>query len=157
MQSRTSAGVVGGLIAGVVFGIMMQMSTTPTPDGTEVSTMLMVAKVVRSDSVAVGWLFHLFNSALIGGLFGLVLGKKLYNVGGGVLWGAIYGVFWWVLGGLILMPVLLGMPAFASLRTPMMRPVAVSSLIGHLIFGVILGWVTVLLLKKNMGRPLNPA
>jgi hypothetical protein len=46
---------------------------------------------------------------------------------------------WWILGGLILMPVLLGMPAFAPLMMPPMRMVAMGSLIGHLLFGLILG------------------
>jgi predicted transporter len=36
-------------------------------------------------------------------------------------------------------PVLLGMPAFAPLMMAEMRPVAMGSLIGHLIYGLILG------------------
>jgi len=46
---------------------------------------------------------------------------------------------WWTLGGLILMPVFLGMSAFAPLMMlmmPQMQMVAVGSLIGHLIYGV---------------------
>jgi hypothetical protein len=128
MQSRLGAGIAGGLIAGVVFGLIMQFSTMATPTG-EVSSMSMVAKVVRSESLVVGWLYHLFNSAVIGALFGWVLGSKLGSVGSGILWGAVYGAFWWVLGALILMPVLLGMPAFAALRDPMMRADAWGSLI----------------------------
>jgi uncharacterized membrane protein YagU involved in acid resistance len=131
----------------------MQFSTMATPTG-EVSSMSMVAKVVRSDSLVIGWLYHLFNSAVIGALFGWVLGSKLGTVGSGILWGALYGVFWWVLGGLILMPVLLGMPAFAALRDPMMRPDAWGSLVGHLIFGVILGWTAVLILKGGARSPV---
>jgi hypothetical protein len=37
------------------------------------------------------------------------------------------------------MPVFLGMPAFAPLIMPEMHIVAVGSLIGHLIYGLILG------------------
>ena len=37
------------------------------------------------------------------------------------------------------MPLFLGMPAFAPLVMAPMRPVAMGSLMGHLIFGVILG------------------
>jgi hypothetical protein len=54
-------------------------------------------------------------------------------------WGAAYGMAWWILGGLVLMPILLGMPAFAPLMMPPMRMVAVGSLVGHLIYGLILG------------------
>lgn len=58
-------------------------------------------------------------------------------------WGLAYGLIWWVLGGLTLMPLLLGMPAFAPLAMPEMRPVAMGSLMGHLIYGLILGAIYV--------------
>jgi hypothetical protein len=111
----------------------------PTPDGGSMPMMGMVAQVVGSSSLAVGWLYHLFNSAVIGGLFGWILGTRIGGYGSGTGWGAGYGVLWWVLGGLILMPMFLGMPAFAPLQMPMMRPVAFASLLGHVVFGVILG------------------
>lgn len=44
-----------------------------------------------------------------------------------------------ILGGLILMPLFLGMPPLAPLQMEPMRPVAMGSLVGHLIYGVILG------------------
>jgi hypothetical protein len=44
-----------------------------------------------------------------------------------------------VLGAQILMPIFLGMPPFASIMMPPMRMVAIGSLVGHLIFGLILG------------------
>ena len=37
------------------------------------------------------------------------------------------------------MPLGLGMPPFASIMMPAMRMVAVGSLIGHLVYGLILG------------------
>jgi hypothetical protein len=139
MHSKVTAGIVAGLLAGLAFGAMMAMMTAPTPDGGRMPMMAMVAQVVRSDSLVVGWIYHLFNSAVIGGLFGWLLGGRVHGLGGGLGWGALYGVVWWVLGGLILMPVLLGMPAFAPLQMAPMRPVAMGSLIGHLLFGLILG------------------
>ncbi len=143
MSSKLSAGIVGGLVAGVMFGTMMQMMTAPTPEGQQMPMMAMVAKVVRSDSVAIGWLYHLFNSAIIGALFGWTLGGRAQNYSAGIGWGALYGFGWWILGALILMPVLLGMPAFAPLMMAPMRPVAMGSLIGHIIYGLIVGAVFV--------------
>jgi hypothetical protein len=105
--------------------------------------MAMVAAVVRSKSLLVGWLYHLFNSAIIGALFGLLLGGSVRGLGHGLALGAAWGLVWWVLGGLILMPLLLGMPAFAALREPAMRSVAWGSLLGHLLFGLILGGIYV--------------
>jgi F0F1-type ATP synthase assembly protein I len=140
MRYNLSSGVIAGLVAGVIFGVMMQMMSAPTPDGREVPMMMMVAQVVKSNSLAVGWLYHLFNSAVIGGIFGWLLGTRTTGrLGAGAGWGAVYGFAWWILGALILMPIFLGMPAFAPLRMAPMRPVAMGSLMGHLIFGAVLG------------------
>jgi uncharacterized membrane protein YagU involved in acid resistance len=149
LKSKTGAGIAAGLAGGVVFGMMMQMMSAPTPEGTQVPMMAMVAKVVRSDSLVVGWLYHLFNSALFGAIFGWVFGNTATDYPRGLGWGAAYGVFWWVAGALILMPVLLGMSAFAPLTMPPMRMVAMGSLVGHLIFGLILGGVFVRLRRGS--------
>jgi hypothetical protein len=139
MRADISNGIVSGLVGGVVFGVMMQMMTAPTPDGGQMPMIAMVAKVVRSDSMAVGWLYHLFNSAVIGAIFGWLLGGRSHNFGTGTGWGAAYGFAWWILGALILMPLFLGMPPFAPVQMEPMRPVAMGSLVGHLIYGIILG------------------
>jgi len=134
------AGAVAGLVAGLVFGLMMQMMSAPGPDGARMPMMAMVAQVVGSSSVVVGWIYHLFNSAVIGAAFGFLLGGRIgTGVPRGAALGAGYGVLWWVLGALILMPLFLGMPPFAPLRMEPMRPVAMGSLVGHIIYGVVLG------------------
>src|SRR6266542_4936179 len=133
------AGAIAGLVGGVVLGVMMALMTAPTPDGGSMPMMGMVAMVVRSDSLLVGWIYHLFNSAVIGAIFGWLLGRRISGYASGAGWGALYGLVWWVLGGLILMPVLLGMPVFAPLMMAMMVPVAIGSLVGHLMFGVLTG------------------
>lgn len=153
MRSQTTAGIVtgivAGLIGGLVFGMMMQMMTAPTPDGGTMPLMVMVAMVVGSTSLMVGWLYHLFNSAVIGAIFGWLLGSRVHGYGSGLIWGAVYGVVWWVLGPLLLMPILLGMPPFAPLQ--MMPSVAIGSLIGHIIYGLIVGAVFVWLYDRFTG------
>ena len=139
MRSDINNGIVAGLVGGVVFGIMMQMMNAPTPEGGQMPMMAMVAKVVGSDSTFVGWLYHLFNSAVIGAVFGWLLGRRSQGFAAGLGWGTLYGFIWWILGALILMPLFLGMPPFAPLQMEPMRPVAMGSLVGHLIYGVILG------------------
>jgi hypothetical protein len=133
------SGVVAGLIAGLVFGMMMQMMNAPTPEGGQMPMMVMVAMVVGSKSITVGWLYHLFNSAVIGAIFGWLFGNRATSIGRGLTWGALYGIAWWILGGQVLMPLALGMPPFASVMMPAMRMVAIGSLVGHLIYGLILG------------------
>lgn len=145
MSSRIAASIIAGLIAGIVFGIQMQMMSAPTPEGDSMPMMRMVAMVVGSDSSGIGWLYHLFNSVVIGAIFGWFLGSRIHNYNAGLGWGAAYGFVWWILGGLILMPLFLGMSAFAPLMMPEMRMVAMGSLIGHLIYGLILGGLYVAL------------
>ena len=152
MRSDIYNGIVAGLVGGVVFGIMMQMMSAPTPDGGQMPMMAMVAKVVRAESMVVGWIYHLFNSAVIGAIFGWLLGSRSHHVGAGLGWGATYGFIWWILGGLVLMPVFLGMAPFAPLMMEPMRPVAMGSLIGHLIYGVILGGGFAILTQGLPGR-----
>ena len=151
MGSDVNNGIVSGLMGGIVFGIMMQMMTAPTPEGGQMPMMAMVAKVVRSDNVAVGWLYHLFNSAVIGAIFGWLLGTRSHSFAAGMGWGAAYGLGWWILGGLILMPLLLGMAPFAPLQMAPMRPVAMGSLVGHLVYGIILGGVFAMLARGIPG------
>ncbi len=92
MRSNLTAGILAGLIAGVVFGIMMTVMHAPTPDGGSMPMMAMVAQVVKSQSLAVGWLYHLINSAVIGALFGWTLGSRIGGFGSAAGWGAGYGV-----------------------------------------------------------------
>jgi hypothetical protein len=139
MPSRITASIAAGVVAGVVFGILMHMMTAPTPEGGRMPVIAMVGQIVGSPTVVVGWLYHLFNSAIIGGIFGWLLGPRVGGYGSGLGWGAAYGFAWWILGGLILMPVLLGMPPFAPLTMPEMQMVAMGSLVGHLVYGLILG------------------
>ncbi len=135
MQSKFKTGILAGLLGGVVFGMMMTMMSGP--DGKPM--MAMVARVVQADSLVVGWVYHLFNSTVIGALFGFLFGNRVGSYGSGLLWGVLWGVVWWILGGLILMPLFLGMPIFAPLMMEPMRMMAIMSLVGHMIFGAILG------------------
>jgi len=126
-------GVLGGIAGGMVFGMLMQM----------MGIMPMIAKLVGSESVIVGWLAHLAISAFIGASFTVLLGRRVTSTRSGLLYGIGYGMLWWVLGALILMPAKLGMPIFQLNTT------ALLSLMGHMIFGAILGLVVVLLGRKR--------
>ncbi len=120
-------GLIGGIAGGVVFGLMM----------TIMGSLPMVGMLVGVQNAAVGVIVHMAISAFIGVTFGLLLDRFTHNVGGALSWGAIYGMVWWVLGALILMPAMLGM-------TDMVLKVGQAqwmSLMGHVIFGLVLGGV----------------
>jgi hypothetical protein len=132
-------GAIAGIVGGIVFGMMM-MVAMPT-------ALPMIGKIVGVENVVGGWLYHLFNSAVIGAIFGLgvyTLRARL-SYGTGAVWGAIYGMIWWVLGGLVLMPLMLGM----SNMVFNINGDSLMSLMGHVIFGVVTGLAFVL--TRNRG------
>ena len=137
MEKHISSGVIGGLVGGVVFGMMMNM----------MSMMPMIGKMVGMESAGAGWVIHLLISAGTGAAFAYFFGSMVTNYASGAGFGILYGVIWWVLGALILMPVILGMGQ--KLGVAFSDPMALSSLKGHLVFGLILGLVYVAHSKKG--------
>lgn len=129
-------GALTGALTGVVFGIMMGM----------MGMLPMVAKLVGSDSVAVGFITHLVFSALIGTGFALALGTYARDKSKAWLYGLAYGAVWWVLGPLIIMPLWLGMGIQLSVEGATM---ALPSLWGHLVYGLILGILFPILAKEK--------
>ncbi|TFD76799.1 hypothetical protein E3T53_13010 [Cryobacterium psychrophilum] len=129
-----AAGAIGGIAGGIVFGMLMAtMGTLPV-----------IASMVGSTSAVVGFGVHIMISILIGlGLTVLFGNSLLTGYGRGALVGLGYGAIWWVLGPLLMMPLLMGMPLFN------VDTIALMSLMGHLIYGAILGLVAVRILAHR--------
>lgn len=121
-------GAYGGLLGGVVFGAMMGM----------MGMLPMIGKMVGQPSAAAGFIVHLVNSAIIGAGFAVVFGRSASGFGSGLTAGLLYGGVWWLLGPLTLMPLFMGMGLGvnwnAAAATAMLP-----SLMGHLLYGAILG------------------
>lgn len=96
--NRLVAALAGGLVGGVAFGLLMQIT----------DIMLMVAALVASESSIVGRVVHLTISMLLGVLYALVFWPWAGDVLPAAGLGVLYGWTWWVLGGLIIMPAWLG-------------------------------------------------
>lgn len=122
---RLGPAIIGSLAGTVLFGMVMQMT----------GMMPMIASLVGSESVAVGWLVHL----VIGATFGVAFAAFAEYVPlAAWLNGLVYGVVVWIFGPLIVMPLWLGMPDMvfnlATQQTWM-------SLMGHLFYGLVTGLV----------------
>ncbi len=98
----------------------------------------MIGKMAGHPSAVTGFLVHMVISAVIGASFAILFDRLVQGASGGLGYGLFYGVIWWLLGPLTLMPLMMGMglgvnwnAAAASQMLP--------SLIGHLIYGAILG------------------
>jgi hypothetical protein len=133
MSNKIIGGIVGGIAGGIVFGLMMAL----------MGMMPMIAGLVGSQSAAVGWIVHLAISMFIGATFALLFGDRSTAYATGLLWGLGYGVIWWVLGPLVIMPALMGMPLF------MFNSMTLMSLVGHLIYGAVTGLVYVWYLARG--------
>jgi hypothetical protein len=83
-------------------------------------------------SIPVGLFVHLLTSALVGMTYGLLFRNESPNLGTGASWGWLFGMIWWYLGPLTLLPLVLTgecdwSPDAASRLLP--------SLLGHLVYG----------------------
>jgi uncharacterized membrane protein YagU involved in acid resistance len=104
-----------------------------------------VASLIGSTSPLTGFIVHLIISDLIGISYGLLFQRQSYDAGSALGWGLSYGFFWWILGPLTLMPILLGAPPQWTIEA---AAGALGSLIGHLIYGAGLG-ITFYLLEAR--------
>ena len=136
-DSRTLwTGALAGIIGGIPFGIMMGM----------MGMMPMIGMLVRVENAFVGVLVHAAISAITGAIYGFFAVRFPLTWRNAVLGGLIYGVIWWVLGALILMPALLGMFEMIFVIQQMQW----MSLLGHIIFGVVLALSFVWLYRRAM-------
>jgi uncharacterized membrane protein YagU involved in acid resistance len=136
LDSRAlSLGAVAGLIGGIPFGMLMAM----------MGMMPMIGMLVGVENAFVGVLVHGAISAVTGAIYGLFAVRFPQTWGSAALAGLVYGVIWWVLGALILMPAMLGMfeNIFAIGQMQWM------SLMGHLIFGEVLALSFVWLYRRS--------
>ena len=120
------AGALAGIVGGIVFGLMMTMMMPPMIG--------MIGSLIGAP--ALGWPVHLVLSALIGAGFGLLLGRRATDWVPAAGLGLGYGFVWWILGPLLIMPILMGMgPMLAkAFDTPNLM-----SLAGHLAYGLVIG------------------
>jgi len=107
----------------------------------------MIGKMVGQPSAAVGFFVHLIISATIGVGFSITLGRYATDIGKGLGNGLLYGGVWWLLGPLTLMPLFMGMGLGVNWNL-MAATKMMPSLMGHLMFGGILGIVYVWLQRK---------
>jgi len=93
------AGALAGIAGGLVFGALM-VAMMPPMIG-------MIGSLLGVPSL--GWGVHLLFSAIIGAVFGAVVGDRAASWAPAIALGAAYGVVWWILGPLLIMPTWLGM------------------------------------------------
>ncbi|MEM9893413.1 MAG: hypothetical protein AAF962_21355 [Actinomycetota bacterium] len=121
-------GVIAGLVGGGLFTVVMA----------RIGFLSTVADLVGGESVAIGVVVHLLISSVIGVVYGLLFVRRSHDAGSAIGWGVAYGVLWWLLGPLTLLPTLLG---DGPQWTVAAATDAYPALIGHIAYGAALGAV----------------
>lgn len=124
LMRSLKASVIGGIVAGIVFGIFMQL----------MGKMPMLAGMMGSQSVAVGWMIHIVISIIFGVVFGIMATnmKKVY------LFGLVYGVMIWIVGPLLIMPLMMRMGTALAVA---LTPPQLMNLATHIMYALILSFV----------------
>lgn len=133
MKRYVVNGVIGGVIGGILFGLFMQM----------MGMIGMIASLVGSESLVVGWIVHLIISVIFGVTFALAH-LVISNV-----WAlaVLFGIGIWIVGPLVVMPLMMGMGTnLANAFTPDQ----LMNLVTHLFFSFVLAIVFTLRTEKQV-------
>ncbi|MFP8955106.1 DUF6789 family protein [Natrialbaceae archaeon A-CW3] len=142
------AGVVGGLLGSIAFGAIM-MFVIPDPVlEVAIPNMYGIEATPNDPAQGAGWVIHLSHGAVLGVAFAVVL-----TIGAVREWantplttaivGLVYGVVVWAILAVVVMPIWLDAVGFGG--APPLPNVAPLSLLGHALYGVVLGIVYALL------------
>ena len=131
LQWGAASGLAGGLISSP---IMLATGILPNVVGLGITI-----------SIPIGLLLHLLTSALVGMSYGLLFRNERTNLGGGAPWGWLFGMIWWYLGPMTLLPLMLtGECDWTADAASKLLP----SLLGHLIFGAVTALVFLLIERR---------
>lgn len=122
------AGVAGGIAGGVAFGLLM---AAMAPEMLET----MIPSMYGLEGGLAGWVVHLSHAAVLGVVFAAILvaaGRPTVSLAAGAGAGVAYGIVLWAVLAVVVMPVWLGM-------AQMVPNLDVGSLVGHAVYGLVLG------------------
>ena len=137
VERTWSSAILAGLAGGLVFGLLLQIA----------GAMPTIASLYGSESVTVGWVAHLFHSVVFALVFAAAVTRTEYRdagVGRMSALGAGYGALLWVVAAAIVVPIWLGA---LGIGAPFPN-FDLTSLVGHLVYGVALGAVFVLARRR---------
>lgn len=134
-QDTWKGGIVAGVAGGALMGVMLSVMMTPV-------IQVAIPSMYGLGGGASGWVVHMSHSAILGvvfaGLAGALPGYTDTTVKSAVA-GLAYGAVLWVVLAVLVMPVWLS--AVGSPANPPFPNVNLMSLVGHLVYGVVLGAV----------------
>ena len=121
-------GGIAGILGGWAFGKWME----------QVNFFPLIANIVNANTRATGVNLHYLFAIIIGSSFGVLFQRDARGHGSSMGWGMAYGLLWWFIGPLTLLPILLGKPID---WTAAHGGDLFGSLVGHVIYGLIVGLI----------------
>ena len=104
-----------------------------------------MAHIFGSSSLVLGVVINMIVSAFLGMSYGLLFHHEAPDAGSAIAWGFVYGMLWWFIGPMTLLPILLGGSFSWTTET---AASLLPSLVGHLIYGAATA-VTFLALERR--------
>jgi len=153
--SLSRAVVVGGLagiLGGWAFGQWMA----------KVNHFPLIAGLIHLSSPRAGVALHFVFAFIIGASFGLLFQRDVRGYGSCLGWGFGYGIFWWFLGPMTLMPLWQGRSLDWSYQH---GQELYGSLVGHIVYGLIVGviyatadrlWIALFIESDPINRQPEP-
>lgn len=135
------AGVAGLLATGVMTAVGLWIAPLMGIPAMNPAAMLAGA---MGGSVALGWVGHLMIGAILALIYA-VISPRL--PGSPIVRGALYGAAPWLLAQLVVIP-MMGMPLFSGSAV-----LATGSLLGHLVYGAVVGAVYGTPTLRGIGHP----
>jgi len=119
-------GILAGLAGGWIFGKWMA----------QVNYYPLIADMVGSHSRMVGESLHFLFAVIIGVSFAFLFQREVRGLGSSMTCGVAYGIFWWFLGPLTILPLWMRhRPDWSNEHASDLF----GSLVGHILYGVVIG------------------
>ncbi len=121
-------GTLAGVVGGWAFGKWMA----------QVGFFPLIANLVGSSSRMVGEWLHFLIAVIIGITFAVLFQREVRGFGSSMVCGVAYGIFWWFLGPLTILPLWLRRPLDWSNDH---ASELFGSLVGHIVYGLLVGLI----------------
>lgn len=144
MERNWTRAILGGL-AGTLVMTVVGLWAAPMMGIPKMNPADMLARAMGG-SAMLGWAGHLMIGAILGVIYA-VLAPRL--PGPSAVRGALYALAPWLMAMLVMMP-MMGMPAFGGAATT-----ALGSMIGHLVYGAVLGAIYGQPHAAHQGHPVR--
>jgi hypothetical protein len=104
MRTGIAAGAVAGLAGSVVSAVLLSIIGIKGSQQDLIWAMTLVSRSVQSEHILVGWLVQLMAGIVIGAAFGVLFSALALRRESAAVWATIYGIAWWVVGWLVVLP-----------------------------------------------------